>query len=191
MMACMFRFSKSRLLLAIAPIAIGTGLLTAPENFYPRERVAYVSLILTASAIVGSGFGAFLSQSDRRNDHWRSPRPYRYTIGLMCPCARGRMAGRILAHSILEVPMRKSTFAIALSFLAAIVWLGSQLNQPRTAENAKPAVQKWEYLLFHGFRGPSDDRLKTAGEKGWEACGIAPDGSTTENVIVLLKRPIQ
>ena len=63
--------------------------------------------------------------------------------------------------------MRKSTFALALSFLAAIVWLGSQLNQPRTAENAKLAVQKWEYSLIHGFGGgPNDDRLKTAGERG-------------------------
>jgi hypothetical protein len=37
--------------------------------------------------------------------------------------------------------MRKSTFAIAVSFLAAFVWFGAQLNQPRAAEDDKQLVQ--------------------------------------------------
>ena len=39
------------------------------------------------------------------------------------------------------------------SFLAAIVWLGSQLNQPHAAEQEKPAAQKWEYQISWGL-GP-------------------------------------
>jgi hypothetical protein len=90
--------------------------------------------------------------------------------------------------------MRKSTFAIALPFLAAIVWFGSQLNQPRAAEDAaKPAIQKWEYHCQDN--GEIDQAaLNNLGEKGWEACGISTyitsrSGNTGRHVTqVLFKR---
>ncbi|HTQ39770.1 MAG TPA: hypothetical protein VMJ32_12145 [Pirellulales bacterium] len=41
--------------------------------------------------------------------------------------------------------MRKSTFALAQTFLVAILWLGLQDSQPRAAEETKPTMQKWEY----------------------------------------------
>jgi hypothetical protein len=73
----------------------------------------------------------------------------------------------------MELPMRKSTFALALSFLSAIVWFGSQLNQPHAAEDAKPARQKWEYRvdILQG-RSVPQEQLNRDGEDGWELCAI-------------------
>ena len=90
--------------------------------------------------------------------------------------------------------MRKSTFALAVSFLAAFVWFGAQLNQPRAAEDAaKPASQKWEYR-WQQSEHASAASLNEIGEQGWEACGVSTEtrnqnGTTTDShTYVLLKR---
>jgi hypothetical protein len=61
--------------------------------------------------------------------------------------------------------MRKTTLILALSVLAGIAWLGPQLNQPRAAENAKPAIQKWEYKVVTGDIG-SDILMRQIGADG-------------------------
>jgi hypothetical protein len=97
----------------------------------------------------------------------------------------------------LEAAMRKSTFALAVSFLAALVWFGAQLNQPRAAEDAgKHAIQKWEYR-WQQSENTSPASLNEMGEQGWEACGVShqtqnQNGTTTVSVTyVLLKRQKQ
>ena len=85
--------------------------------------------------------------------------------------------------------MRKSTFALALSLLVAIVWLGLQGNQPRAADDAKPQRQKWEYLLDRvDSQFIKADYLNKKGDQGWEFCGLA--GGSVEWSCVF-KRPKQ
>jgi hypothetical protein len=87
--------------------------------------------------------------------------------------------------------MRKSRYILALSFLAAVVWLGAQLNQPRAAENGKPAVQKWEYKVFTNDIG-DNIAINQFGADGWELCGYSQsvmNGSQFSTAI--FKRPKQ
>ena len=69
--------------------------------------------------------------------------------------------------------MRKSTFALALAFLAAIVWLGSQLNQPHAAEGGKAEGQKWEYQISWRVNNDDTVSLNKLGDQRWEMCGAA------------------
>ncbi len=85
--------------------------------------------------------------------------------------------------------MRKSTFAIALVFLATIVWLGLQGNQPQAADNAKPAAQKWEYKVVESNLEFKDADLNAIGDKGWEICGL--DFNLQAHNTVVFKRPKQ
>jgi hypothetical protein len=69
--------------------------------------------------------------------------------------------------------MRKSTFALALSFLVAIAWFGLHGSQPRAAEPAQ-AVQKWEYHNVISTRARGKEDLDKLGSDGWEMCGVLP-----------------
>ncbi len=88
--------------------------------------------------------------------------------------------------------MRKSTFALALSFLVAIAWFGMRVNQPRAAEDAKPAVQKWEYRLGQlnaTNRSLATDDLNKLGNDGWELSSATQlNGLDT---ILIMQRPKQ
>jgi hypothetical protein len=77
--------------------------------------------------------------------------------------------------------MRKSTFILALSFLAALVWLGAQ-RSPHAAENAKP-IDTWEYRVESDY---SQGNLNQLGKQGWEICGATVD--TNHIPIIFLKR---
>ncbi len=90
--------------------------------------------------------------------------------------------------------MRRSTFALALSLLAAMAWFGMQGSQPRAAEDAKPAVQKWEYRLEQmnvSNRPLAAENLNKLGNDGWElATAVQLSGGGYETVYTL-KRPKQ
>jgi len=79
--------------------------------------------------------------------------------------------------------MRKTTLILALSFLAAVVWLGAQLNQPRAAENAKPIADTWEYRVESDYE---KGNLNQLGKQGWEICAATIDLNKVP--IVFLKR---
>ena len=87
--------------------------------------------------------------------------------------------------------MRKSTFAVALVFLAVVVWFGLQGNSPRAAD-AKPTIRKLEYLrkFWHDLDATQDGQIKGLNElggKGWEMCGMVPYGP--QDPLVVFKRP--
>ena len=88
--------------------------------------------------------------------------------------------------------MRKSTFALALSFLVAVAWFGLQGNRPRAAEDAKPAVQKWEYHLEQmnvSNRPLVAENLNKLGNDGWElATAVQLTGGGWDSVFTM-KRP--
>ena len=88
--------------------------------------------------------------------------------------------------------MRKLTFALALSFLVAIAWFGMQGNRPRAAEDAKPAVQKWEYHLDQenvSNRPLAAENLNKLGNDGWELASTAQIHDI--DMIFTMKRPKQ
>ena len=97
--------------------------------------------------------------------------------------------------------MRKSTFGLALSLLVTIAWLGLQGNQPRAADAAKPAVQKWEYYIIEKVFLNSKDKSDFAkqgldtlgfdklGNDGWEICGTPVFGESTQSFTAVFKRP--
>ena len=84
--------------------------------------------------------------------------------------------------------MRKSTFAVALVFLAVVVWFGLQGSPPRAAE-AKPAVQKLEYRhLSWNATVLEGQTLNELGDQGWEFCGTVRGDNYTS---LIFKRPKQ
>lgn len=90
--------------------------------------------------------------------------------------------------------MRRSTFALALSLLTAIAWFGMQGNQPRAAEDAKPAVQKWEYHLEQQNmtnRSLTTESLNKLGNDGWELCTATPFPGGSYDAVYTLKHPKQ
>jgi hypothetical protein len=97
------------------------------------------------------------------------------------------MGGRRFHPFSLEVSMRKSTFTLAVSLFAAILWIGLQGNQPHAAEDAKPIMQKWEYHLEFGIGGDSAASLNKLGADGWEMCGLTTSSSTI--TVAAFKRP--
>jgi hypothetical protein len=84
--------------------------------------------------------------------------------------------------------MRKSTFAIALSFLIAVAWIGLHGESPRAAE-AKPAVQKLEYRhLSWNATLLEGQTMNELGDQGWEFCGTVRGDNYTS---LIFKRPKQ
>jgi hypothetical protein len=90
--------------------------------------------------------------------------------------------------TLLEVPMRPSTFAVALSFLIAFAWIDLHGDPPRAAE-AKPSIQKLEYRnISWNATGLEGQTLNDLGDQGWEMCGtVRGDNYTT----LIFKRPKQ
>ena len=86
--------------------------------------------------------------------------------------------------------MRKSTVAVALVFLAVVVWFGLQGSPPRAAE-AKPAVQKLEYRIVNWGLISAGKTLSDLGDQGWEICGVVPDTRATSDAAVIFKRSKQ
>ncbi len=93
--------------------------------------------------------------------------------------------------------MRKSSCAFALSFLVAIAWLGSQLNQPRAAEvNKAEPKQKWEYkydLWNMGIdRGAITKDFNKLGDEGWKLItSFRQNQADNPWMYVVFKRPAQ
>ena len=84
--------------------------------------------------------------------------------------------------------MRQLTFAVALSFLVAVAWIGLHGDPPRAAE-AKPSIQKLEYRhISWNATGLEGQTLNDLGDQGWDLCGtIRSDNYTT----LIFKRPKQ
>ena len=86
--------------------------------------------------------------------------------------------------------IRKSSFALALAFLAAIVWLGFRIDQPHAAENAPPAAKQWEYRVYQNRGDLPEGDLNALGKEGWENCGFAtaPLSPTVSRMTLVFKR---
>ena len=53
----------------------------------------------------------------------------------------------------------------------------------------KVLTQKWEYDTYYHFYG-DPEKLKDAGDDGWEACAMAYD-SNMKSFLVVFKRPVR
>jgi hypothetical protein len=90
--------------------------------------------------------------------------------------------------------MRKSTFTVALVLLAVLVWFGLQGGQPRAADAAKPAAQKFEYKQDEWSHLDGGSTLNVLGDEGWEMCGVIPKRVSSprpDDAVVIFKRPKQ
>jgi hypothetical protein len=90
--------------------------------------------------------------------------------------------------------MRKSTFALVIVLMVAVVWLGTQRNQPRAADDIKQSGPQWEYRveeLNFSDRGGTKGHLNELGNGGWELITVHTSGQNNWIAYSIFKRPKQ